>query len=261
MTLAEASAPVIETRHRPRHPLGFSVGFSNTKAAALMMTHLHDRGCRRIAFLGGEPCGDHRGERRDRSHLVALQKRDLGPPRIMRPGRTPRSMQPDDPVIERLGRGLPDATAPFCVSDLVAFGAIMACHRRGWAVACSGQLGVSRICSHPASRRPRSMPMRAAFEPARRCCTRCPLARKPAPGPSVATIAMPVGIAARASAWRGPVAEVAAAIDGAGVIPWGKRMSLNLFYLTGRSALLRMRIADAGLDVFLKERRSRRHGG
>lgn len=38
-------------------------------------------------------------------------------------------------------------------------------------------------------------------------------------------------------------------------------MSLKLFYLTGRSALLRMRIADAGLDVFLKERRSRRHGG
>lgn len=260
MTLAEASAPVIETRHRPRHPLGFSVGVSNTKAAALMMTHLHDRGCRRIALLGGEPCGDHGGERRERSHLVAVQKRDLGPPRIMRPGRTPRSMQPDDPVIERLGRGLPDANAPFCVSDLVAFGAIMACHRRGWAVACSGQLEVSRICSPRITTTEVDADARSLR--AGEALLHSLAARAEArPGPVRRHIAMPVGIAARASEWRGPVAEVAAAIDGAGVILWGKRMSLKLFYLTGRSALLRMRIADAGLDVFLKERRSRRHGG
>lgn len=154
MILAEASIPVIETWDRPRNPLGCSVGFSNAEAAALMVWHLHDRGYRRIAFLGGEPGGDHRGEQRERGYVAAVRRLDLGPPRVLRQGRPPLSMQQGDAAIERLAREFPDADALFCVSDLVAFGAIMACQRRGWAVPGRlavvgfGDFEVSRIC-HP----------------------------------------------------------------------------------------------------------------
>jgi LacI family gluconate utilization system Gnt-I transcriptional repressor len=152
--LAEASVPVIETWDRPRAPLGCSVGFSNAEAAERMVRHLHGRGYRRIAFLGGEPGGDHRGEQRERGYIAAMRKLGLGPPRILRHGRPPLSMQHGDAAIARLARDYPDSDAVFCVSDLVAFGAIMACHRRGWAVpgrlavAGFGDFEVSRVC-HP----------------------------------------------------------------------------------------------------------------
>jgi LacI family gluconate utilization system Gnt-I transcriptional repressor len=152
--LAEAFIPVIETWDRPKTPLGCSVGFSNAEAAELMVRHLHARGYRRIAFLGGEPGGDHRGEQRERGYVAALRKLQLGPPRILRQGRPPLSMHHGDDAIERLARDFPDSDAVFCVSDLVAFGAIMACHRRGWAVparlavAGFGDFEVSRVC-HP----------------------------------------------------------------------------------------------------------------
>ena len=151
--LAEAAIPVIETWERPKTPLGCSVGFSNAEAAEMMLRHLHARGYRRIAFMGGEAGGDHRGEQRERGYRSAMRKLQLGPPRILHHGRPPLSMREGDEALEQLARDFPDSDAVFCVSDPVAFGAIMACHRRGWAVpgrlavAGFGDFEVSRVCS------------------------------------------------------------------------------------------------------------------
>ncbi len=152
--LAEAGIPVIETWEKPRAPLGCSVGFSNAEAADAMVRHLHQRGYRRIAFIGGEAGGDWRGEQRERGYIKALAALGLGPPRIVRHGQPPLSMRHGDAAVEHLARDFPESDAAFCVSDLVAFGVVMACQRRGWAVpgrlavAGFGDFEVSRIC-HP----------------------------------------------------------------------------------------------------------------
>lgn len=150
--LAEAGLPVIETWEKPSAPIGCSVGFSNADAAALMVRHLHARGFRRIAFLTGESAADHRGEERERGYRSALAVLGLGAPRVFRHGLPPVSMQHGSEGIEGLLRAFPDCDSVVCVSDLAAFGAIMACRRLGravprdLAVAGFGDFEVSRVC-------------------------------------------------------------------------------------------------------------------
>lgn len=152
--LAEAGLPVLETWEQPKHPLGCSVGFSNARAAGMLVRYLHAQGYRRIAFLGGEKGRDHRGEERERGYRTAVAALGLGPPRVIHHGIPPLSMQHGEDAVQLLMQRFPDSDAAFCVSDLSAFGAIMECHRRGWAVpgrlavAGFGDFEVSRVC-HP----------------------------------------------------------------------------------------------------------------
>jgi LacI family gluconate utilization system Gnt-I transcriptional repressor len=152
--LSGAGLPVIETWEQPEHPLGCAVGFSNARAAGMMVRHLHAAGYRRIAFLGGEAGRDHRGEERERGYREAIAALGLSPARVVHEGVPPLSMQHGADAVQRLMQAFPDSDAAFCVSDLSAFGAIMACQRLGWAVpgrlavAGFGDFEVSRVC-HP----------------------------------------------------------------------------------------------------------------
>jgi LacI family transcriptional regulator, gluconate utilization system Gnt-I transcriptional repressor len=150
--LVRSGVPVVETWDLPRDPLGQVVGFSNAAAAATMMRHLAGKGYRRIGFIGGIPGRDLRGEDRKRGYLDALRELDLGPPRLVEQGMPPITTQHGAEAIETLLRCWPDTDAALCVSDLSAFGAIMECHRRGWAVpgriavAGFGDFEISRSC-------------------------------------------------------------------------------------------------------------------
>jgi LacI family gluconate utilization system Gnt-I transcriptional repressor len=152
--LQSAGIPVVETWDLPEQPIEHTVGFSNAEAAAAMVRHLHAKGYRRIAFIGGTSNRDTRGADRQRGYAQAI--RDLGLPegRAIGFGQPPISMAQGGEAVAELIRQWPEVDAVLCVSDLSAFGALMECQRRGWAVpqriaiAGFGDFEVARAC-HP----------------------------------------------------------------------------------------------------------------
>jgi LacI family transcriptional regulator, gluconate utilization system Gnt-I transcriptional repressor len=152
--LQSAGIPVVETWDLPPSPIEHTVGFSNADAAAAMVHHLHARGYRNIAFIGGTSNRDTRGAERRRGYAQAIK--DLGLPsgRVISFGQPPISMAQGGEAIVQLVRQWPDVDAAVCVSDLSAFGAVMESQRRGWkvpkriAIAGFGDFEVSKSC-HP----------------------------------------------------------------------------------------------------------------
>jgi LacI family gluconate utilization system Gnt-I transcriptional repressor len=152
--LARSGIPTVETWDLPERPIGHVVGFSNRAAGALMTQHLAATGRRRIAFLGGASPRDPRGEARKRGYLAALDQLGLGPPRTLRYGLPPLSMQHGAHGFARTITRWPDIDGLVCASDLIAFGAISECQRRGIAVpqiiaiGGFGDFEIARCC-HP----------------------------------------------------------------------------------------------------------------
>ena len=152
--LLAGGIPVVETWDVPTQPIGHTVGFSNAEATAALVHHLHGRGYRRIAFIGGTSNRDTRGADRRRGYTQAIH--DLGLPegRVISFGQPPISMAQGAQAVLQLVRQWPDVDAAVCVSDLSAFGALAECQRRGWdvpqriAIAGFGDFEVGRNC-HP----------------------------------------------------------------------------------------------------------------
>lgn len=152
--LQAAGVPVVETWDLPAEPIGHTVGFSNAEAAAAMVRHLHGKGYRRIAFIGGTSNRDTRGADRQAGYAQAIRELGLPDGRVISFGQPPISMAQGGEAIVQLVRQWPDVDAVICVSDLSAFGALMECRRRGWevpgriAIAGFGDFEVARAC-HP----------------------------------------------------------------------------------------------------------------
>ncbi len=132
--LASSGVPVLETWDMPSEPIGHVVGFANAATARAMVHHLYGRGYRAIGFLGGATSRDVRGMDRRLGFVQAVAELGLPPGRIVGLGEPPASMDHGQEGIVRLLDQWPDTDAAICVSDLPAFGALMECHRRGWAV-------------------------------------------------------------------------------------------------------------------------------
>jgi LacI family transcriptional regulator, gluconate utilization system Gnt-I transcriptional repressor len=153
-TLVTAGIPVIETWDLPAEPIEHTVGFSNAQTMEAMVQHLHAQGYRRIAFIGGTSNRDTRGADRKRGYTQAVRKLGLPSGLVISFGQPPISMEQGGQAMDQLMRQWPDVDAVVCASDLSAFGALMECHRRGWAVpqrvaiAGFGNFEVSRAC-HP----------------------------------------------------------------------------------------------------------------
>jgi len=151
--LRQAGVPVVETWDIPEDPIEQSVGFSNTEAAAAMVRHLHERGYRRIGYIGGASVLDHRGQQRQAGYLQAVASLGLDGPRLVEHGESPITMSHGGESVRLLLQKWPDTDAVMCVSDLSAFGAIMECHRQGLkvpedvAIAGFGDFEVSRYCT------------------------------------------------------------------------------------------------------------------
>jgi LacI family gluconate utilization system Gnt-I transcriptional repressor len=132
--LVAAGIPVIETWDIPVDPLGHVVGFSNAAAMTALVRHIHARGYRRIAFVGGTSNRDTRGADRRVGYTQAIEELGLPKGLVISFGQPPISMAQGAEAIDHLVKRWPDVDAAVCVSDLSAFGALMECKRRGWAV-------------------------------------------------------------------------------------------------------------------------------
>ncbi len=132
--LKAAGIPVVETWDLLADPIEHMVGFSNSEATAELVRSLHARGYRRMAFMGGLPNSDARGA--DRRHGFEQAVKELGLPglRMLSVGKAPVSMAQGAQAVVQVVQQWPDVEALICVSDHAAFGALMECHRRGWAV-------------------------------------------------------------------------------------------------------------------------------
>ena len=152
--LQSAGIPVVETWDLPAEPIEHTVGFSNADATAALVRHLHGRGYRRIAFIGGTSNRDTRGADRRRGYSQAIRELGLPDGRVISFGQPPISMAQGGEAITQLVKEWPDVDAVVCVSDLSAFGALMECQRRRWkvpgriAIAGFGDFEVARAC-HP----------------------------------------------------------------------------------------------------------------
>lgn len=129
--LENAAVPVIETWDLPSQPIDHVVGFSNAEAGALMVSHFHDLGYRRIGFIGGDTSRDTRGKDRRTGFLKALQAKGLDTSRVIAWGTPPITMREGAKAMRHMLEDWPDTQAVMCVSDLSAFGAMTECQRAG----------------------------------------------------------------------------------------------------------------------------------
>ena len=152
--LQGAGVPVVETWDLPAAPIGHVVGFSNADAIYALVVRLRERGYGNIGFIGGTSSRDTRGADRRYGYTQAVEALGLPPGRIVSFGQPPITMEQGAEALAQMVASWPDVDAVICVSDLSAFGALMECHRRGWAVpgriaiAGFGDFAVARCC-HP----------------------------------------------------------------------------------------------------------------
>ncbi len=152
--LEQSGIPVIETWDMPPKPVRHVVGFSNADAAAALVKYLHNKGYRKIAFIGGTTNRDTRGADRRAGYEAAMNALGLEERRVISFGTPPISMKQGGEAIVRLIEQWPEVEAAICVSDLSAFGALVECQRRNWpvpqriALAGFGDFEISS-CSHP----------------------------------------------------------------------------------------------------------------
>jgi LacI family gluconate utilization system Gnt-I transcriptional repressor len=152
--IAIADIPTVETWDLPKAPLGDVVGFSNEEAGSAIVRYMHDRGRRRIGFVGGKTNFDTRGTQRRAGFKKAARALRLPSDRIVLAGRSPVSMAQGAEALEAMLACWPDVDAIVCVSDLSAFGVLAECQRRGIdvpgdiAIAGFGDFEVARCC-HP----------------------------------------------------------------------------------------------------------------
>ena len=152
--LVDADIPIIETWDLPKTPLGHVVGFSNAAAGRAMVGYLHERGYRRIGFIGGTTKRDTRGSERRVGYAGAVKELGLPEGRIVSFGKPPVSIEQGGEALGLMLDQWPDTDAIVCVSDLSAFGVLMECHRRGIkvpadvAIAGFGDFDVAR-CAWP----------------------------------------------------------------------------------------------------------------
>ena len=152
--LQNAGIPIVETWDLPRCPIDHVVGFSNVAIAQAMVEHLHERGYRRIGFIGSSSASDTRGADREHGFAEALRRHDLDDSRVIRLGAPPIPVEQGGEAIVEMMHRWPDTDAVMFVSDRTAFGALQECLRRGWgvpekvAIAGFGNFDMARNC-HP----------------------------------------------------------------------------------------------------------------
>jgi LacI family gluconate utilization system Gnt-I transcriptional repressor len=132
--LLGAAIPVVEVFELPDDPIDQVVGFSNAAATKAMTIRLHQRGYRRIAYLGNGSDQTTRGADRRRGYMDAVAELGLERAVVVSVGEPPTTMRQGSEAVIRLLQQYPEVEAAVCVSDMIAFGAIMECHRQGWDV-------------------------------------------------------------------------------------------------------------------------------
>ena len=110
-------------------PAPLSEGLSQLDAGFEMTRHPHDKGYRRIAFVGAQL--DERTLRRADGYRQAMQAAGLADPRLEIMVPTPSTIALGAELMERMLADVPDCDAVFFCNDDLAHGAIYHCQRRG----------------------------------------------------------------------------------------------------------------------------------
>lgn len=129
--LATSGVPVVETWDLPNDPIGHVVGFSNVDVVRPLVEHVVAQGHHKIGFIGGDTDSDTRGIDRRAGFVQAMQRHDLDADRLFGSGAPQEPMRDGAVAMADLLDRMPDTQAVICVSDLVAFGALSECQRRG----------------------------------------------------------------------------------------------------------------------------------
>lgn len=129
--LSAMDVPVVEIWDLPSEPIGHVVGFSNAEAMQLIVDHLVESGRRKLGFLGATGDSDKRGAERRKGVLEAARRHSLPDVVLFDGGLAPVSMSNGAKAVAGQIAELRGLDALVCVSDPVAFGAIMALQRLG----------------------------------------------------------------------------------------------------------------------------------
>ena len=132
--LHAAGIPVVEIWDLPTAPVDHAVGFSNREVGRMAARHLLALGHRRLGAIGPRAEGegrDFRGEERLAGFAAALQEQGAEPAVVIDREPVPLSFEQGARSLAALLEAAPDLEAVFAVSDLIAVGALMECHRRG----------------------------------------------------------------------------------------------------------------------------------
>lgn len=153
--LQNVAIPVVEIWDTPEKPIGHVVGFSNRTSVKALVDHMVKSGRRRLAFLGGETDADQRGIQRRAGFIEAMENHGLEARRLVPAGSAPVGMTEGAAGLDLLLDHYPDTDGLLCVSDLVAFGVLAQCARRGvrvpedLAVSGYGNYEIGRVCEPP----------------------------------------------------------------------------------------------------------------
>nr|WP_171128425.1 MULTISPECIES: LacI family DNA-binding transcriptional regulator [unclassified Ruegeria] len=149
--LESASIPVFEIWDIPEAPIGHVIGFSNSDAMGLIVDHLAQSGRQRLGFVGASADTDARGHERRLGTIKAARERGLAEVLDLQIGPAPATMSSGLELVMREIDRIRGLDALVCVSDPVAFGAMMALECLGLtipgdiAVTGFGNFEISRI--------------------------------------------------------------------------------------------------------------------
>ncbi len=129
--LKRVGVPVVEIWERLENPVDMNVGFSNRDVGAAVVTHLVERGARRIAFVG-MGADEHARARARREAYAETVVRLLDQKPIVFDA--PFTIDGGRAALARILRDDPAIDAVFCVGDLPAVGVLLEAHEAGCAV-------------------------------------------------------------------------------------------------------------------------------
>jgi LacI family transcriptional regulator len=129
LTREAQSVPVVVTGRTLSAPNLYALNFDNFEGARLATHHLLALGHRRIAFITGDPLHPDANERL-RGYRMALEAAEVPyDPALVLPGQYHE--ESGRLAVERLMDSRAPFSAIFAANDQMAFGAILALHRRG----------------------------------------------------------------------------------------------------------------------------------
>jgi LacI family gluconate utilization system Gnt-I transcriptional repressor len=131
--LAQSNVPVVEVGDLAARPFDMAVSYSNARAARTMTAHLIGRGYRRIAFVTVPLQGNIRARKRREGYAAALRAAGIRPDERLIV-ETEGSYAHGGEVLVSLRERFTDLHAVFFAGDVLAIGALLECHKRGWRV-------------------------------------------------------------------------------------------------------------------------------
>lgn len=126
------NCPIVQIMEIGDDPVDMMVGFSHYDASVAAISHLIERGYKRIGFLGARM--DPRVQRRLEGYRDAMKSASLFDPRLILTTAVPTAVTRGGTLFADLLASAPDIDAVFCINDDLALGALFECQRRGISV-------------------------------------------------------------------------------------------------------------------------------